>query len=98
MSNRMLTKYIKDNGILVSQRTLQGRLTEFGLMARKQYRKSELTKAMVKQRFASQMSPFPKSGLISQNVSEDGLEKNTILTVLFRRCWLNMPHLSWCGL
>jgi len=45
-----LTKQVNDECIQVSQRTVQRRLVEVGLMARKQARKPKLTKGMMTKR------------------------------------------------
>lgn len=45
---RLLTKNIRDNGILISQRTVQWLLTENELIARKPARKPKCTPAMIK--------------------------------------------------
>lgn len=47
---RLLTKNIRDDGILISQRTVQRRLAENELIARKPARKPKLTPAMIKKR------------------------------------------------
>ena len=50
MSKSLLTKQVNDEGIQVSQRTVQRRLEEICLMARKQARKPKITKAMMTKR------------------------------------------------
>lgn len=47
---RLLAKYIQDEGIPISQRTVQRRLFESGLIAHKPARKPKLTTAMIKKR------------------------------------------------
>lgn len=50
MPKQMLVKYVIDEGIQVSQRTVQRRLAEVGLMARKPARKPKLTQGMIRKR------------------------------------------------
>lgn len=50
MPKRLLTKHINNEGINISQRTVQRRLAEIGLKARKPARKPKLTEAMIKKR------------------------------------------------
>lgn len=47
---RLLTKKISEQGIGVSQRTVQRRLAEIGLVARRPARKPKLTASMIKKR------------------------------------------------
>jgi len=50
MPKSLLTKQVNHEGIQVSQRTVQRRLAEVGLMARRPARKPKLTKAMMTKR------------------------------------------------
>jgi len=50
MPKSLLTKQVDDEGIQVSQRTVQRRLAEVGLMARKPAPKPKLTKGMMTKR------------------------------------------------
>ena len=50
MPKSLLTKQVNDESIQISQRTVQRRLAEVGLMVRKPTRKQKLTKAIMTKR------------------------------------------------